>query len=136
MTESQHIAVASLLSKLTGNPIVAFIVGFASHAVLDIIEPQEHKINIRKDTDMILLEVLLSATMIIMFRGNPVILCGIIGGILPDVIDGTLSIINRDRYMTGNHLFWFHRPRDSREMSKKVTMLVSIVLTFVVLIGG
>jgi hypothetical protein len=138
MTLSQHIATASILSFLTNIPVVGFIIGFLSHIILDILEPQEYKINFTKvnnDKDIIMLEVLLSLALFYYSLGNIVIFLTVIGGILPDLIDGILSIIDRSRYQKGKHLFWFHRSNgEELTMSKRKTMILSIILTIITFI--
>jgi hypothetical protein len=54
----------------------------------------------------------------------------IFGALFPDILDGILSIIDQSRYQKGRHFFWFHRPskKKKKTMSKKLTMIVSVVL--------
>lgn len=131
MTTSQHIATARILSKLTAIPILSIIIGFISHIILDSIEPQEYKINVFKpDKDILVIEVFVSLILLISARNYYII----IGALLPDITDGILTLINRDRYYSGEHLFWFHKSNNQKTMSKKMTIMLSILLLIVVII--
>lgn len=61
-------------------------------------------------------------------------LFAVIGALLSDIIDSILVIIDRERYNKGKHLFWFHRPRQQEELSKKFTMFLSIILLMIALL--
>ena len=125
-----------MLARLTGIPILGFLIGLISHAILDSIEPQEYSINAFKpDKDILFIEFILSSLLICLAWGNTLILYSILGGILPDIIDGFLSLIDKSRYMSGNHLFWFHKANSNiKEMSKEKTIIISIILFIVTLI--
>ena len=131
MTTTTHIATAKLLSVLTLNPFVAFVIGFGSHAVLDVIEPQEYSVNLfswGKDRGFIILEIILTLTLIALSFFNRIYLFAMLGAILPDLIDGIACIINPERYEKGEHIFPFHRPKQVKELTKLQTILLSTVL--------
>lgn len=126
MTTSQHTSTAILLSKLSGNSFIAFIIGFLSHFILDIIEPQEYRSNMLSfdDIDYKLTEIILTVTLLIYTNSYWIIL----GALLPDIIEAILVLFDRERYNTGNHFFWFHRGQSKREMTKRQTIILSFIL--------
>lgn len=97
-----HSTAGIALAMLTGNPLIAFIVSFFSHFILDIIPHGDEFIDywtkagnrLRKLTIIFSVDFLLSLLFIgIVFRNllleNPyLIIAGIAGGIAPDFLSG------------------------------------------------
>lgn len=134
MTETQHIATANIITSICSivNPFHAFIMGFVSHIALDIIEPQEYKVNLfdfRKDKFYIILEVIMTVILIVLSFRNTVYFFAMLGSILPDLIDGIDSLINREHYQKGTHIFpWHNTNGQVKTLSKVQTIILSIIL--------
>jgi len=133
LTPSQHMAVANIITQEDNSPLTAFTKGFISHAITDMLEPRQYHFDIfnpeKKDYKIILAEGLLMGFQLYYFRDSSAHKYAMIGALAPDIIDGLLSLIDRDRYLKGNHLFFWHRPYNFEIMTKKETIETSVVLT-------
>ena len=94
----------------TGVPAVDLVVGMASHAFLDelVDEPvinwtDPHEL--RRNGLWIAWQIVGALAVMYFSRSW----WGMLGGVLPDLIDGARSLVNRSAWMKGQHLFWFHR---------------------------
>ena len=132
-TPSQHISLGLLLTEDIDNNITAFTVGFVSHIIADYFPLQQYRFDIfnpsTEDADIILLEGFLSGYLIWDNWQDETAKWAIIGSLAPDIIDGILSLIDRQRWYDGRHTMPFHSVNDySRRKNKVETMLFSIIM--------
>lgn len=138
---------ASTHNNLTGNIITAFSLGIASHAVMDMLEP-DYTANWFNKSELIhdIPYILFQISGISWFahgiykekhNGNKHIfllrIIAIIGAIIPDIIDGIYSIINPSAWYAGQLLFPWHRvrPHQSQELMSMWTTMFLTGLLFV-----
>ena len=129
LTPSQHISIATILANEADTNFEAFVYGFVSHAVTDQISPQHYNFDLFNPSanyDIIALEGILSLYQI--YKADEKERYAIAGALAPDIIDGSLVLIDRSRYYEGNHLFPFHEADISRTLSKKSTIILSVSL--------
>lgn len=94
----------------TGVPAVDLVAGMVSHAFLDELV-DEPVINwtdpgeLRRNGLWIAWQIVGALAVMYLSRSW----WGMLGGVLPDLIDGARSLVNRSAWMRGQHLFWFHR---------------------------
>ncbi len=135
MTISKHITIATILASFVNIPIIGFVIGFISHAVLDSLPQQQYQFNLFKpDKFIVAIESLIIVIMIYVIKGNTVLIMSFTGAVIPDIIDGLLSIINKNRYKTGNHLFFFHKLKGQTSRSRKQTIILSLVFFLIAVI--
>ena len=130
-TPSQHISLGLLITENIECNITAFALGFVSHAATDSLPIQQYRFDLFNPSgnwDIVLLEGFLSAYLLYDNWHDEAARWAIIGSLAPDIIDGILSIIDRQRWQSGNHLLPFHESRNNRNKSKEYTMLFSIVM--------
>lgn len=131
-TVSQHIITGRAMGRAADSPEEAFVLGFLSHALFDYTKPQHYILDFwnpeKKDMDLILLEALISLYVLNQCRNNKLELYAVAGALLPDIIDGALSIANQERWYEGDHLFPWHDRRNVENMTKEETMGLSLTL--------
>ena len=131
-TPSQHISVGLMVTENIECNITAFTLGFASHIIADLFPLQQYRFDIFNPSgnwDIVLLEGFLSAYLLYDKWENETDRWAIIGSLAPDIIDGILSLIDRQRWYDGQHIMPFHRANDYSQRKNKVeTMLFSIVV--------
>lgn len=109
MTLAGHVAVSSLIR---GSPLASLTAGFLGHWLMDELldEPKPDLRNRKR----LILWLIWQAVVIITVLGITRNWWAILGGVLPDMIDGAKAIFTKGRsWMRGEHAFWFHRPHRS-----------------------
>jgi len=81
MTTASHAAAGALVGSLTGAPVAGFALGIASHAIMDIV-PHYDLSDYRVD---VVLTILVSLSLFFVSRGDPALVWGVVGGVLPDL---------------------------------------------------
>jgi hypothetical protein len=81
MTTASHAAAGALVGSLSGSPVLGFTLGMVSHAVMDIV-PHYDLEDYRVD---VVLTVLISLALFGVSSGEPALVWGVIGGVLPDL---------------------------------------------------
>jgi hypothetical protein len=81
MTTASHAAAGALVGSLTGAPVPGFVLGILSHVVLDVV-PHYDLENYRVD---VALTVAIGLALIGVSGGEPALVWGLVGGVLPDL---------------------------------------------------
>ena len=81
MTTASHAAAGALLGSMTGMPVAGFALGMLSHAALDIVPHYDLK-DYRVD---VALTIVISLSLFIVSKGDPALVWGVVGGVLPDL---------------------------------------------------
>ena len=131
-TPSQHISVGLLLTEDIDDDITAFTVGIAFHVIADYFPIQQYRFDVFNPSgnwDIVLLEIFLSTYLLYKNWHDRTSRWAIFGSLLPDIIDGILSIIDRQRWYDGRHTMPFHRANEyATRKSKPETMIFSLTL--------
>ena len=131
-TPSQHISVGLMITEDVECNITAFSVGFVSHAATDLFPIQQYRFDLFNPSgnwDIVLLEGFLSAYLLYDNWHDETARWAIIGSLAPDIIDGVLSILDRQRWYDGRHTMPFHRVNDYSQRKNKIeTMLFSVIM--------
>tara|TARA_Y100000310_G_C20198740_1_gene585890 strand:+ start:139 stop:597 length:459 start_codon:yes stop_codon:yes gene_type:complete len=115
-----HSTAGIALGSLTGNPIIAFAMGLISHLVLDIIPHGDEELGkwaikggfIKRMSILFIIDFSIALLFIFIFFRNNIIenpyplLAGAIGGILPDLLVGFVTIF---KSKTWNWYLIFHK---------------------------
>ncbi len=123
----------------------AFGLGFTSHAIMDLLDPDYvvnwfNFSNLRPVIFYVGIQLIFTLLLLkhIFSEGNKspvkikIKLFAIAGGILPDIIDGFYSLINPAAWYNGNLLFFFHRSHGHTYiMSMGATLAISLSLYFI-----
>ena len=122
MTITPHFLIGATLAATTASPLVAFLLGFFSHFVLDALPHFDpgtfHKNKIGENENwpawiylFILIEFIVTVTgFFLLFGQRPdfILICyGAIGGIAVDIIDNNPSRFLR-KFPVFKQLHWFH----------------------------
>lgn len=126
-------AVATSLTKDINLALgLSFGIGFASHLALDLINERGNEDTFRDDLFTTTALVLFSILMCVHDYDFVVIVVGIFGALLPDLVDKKfgLSYIDKDQFpMT----FYFHRWKPKVQLTKWQTDICQVVSFFVAL---
>ena len=104
MLLSIHATAGALIGQQINNPILAFILAFVSHFILDVIPHGDHdwideykggqKSKARKIVSIVVIDVLVLLALLVSkfyfksFTPNLPIVAGVVGGVLPDFLVG------------------------------------------------
>lgn len=147
-----HVAIGDIIAKAlakSGNPylnqpLVASILGFFSHAVLDKLD-NDYTIDattvdtILKDADFLTLQIggvgyKLYEILVKEDDEQTKImrLAAILGAVSPDIIDGVYSLCNPEKWQKGELLMPFHRggsrtPRQTKEQSMAKSGMIGLL---------
>ncbi len=128
MTLIGHIAAGVICSK--ASPAVAFISGVGSHAAMDYLLPEYRGWPPSRNKLWWAWQATGSA--LFLYYTMPWALWGIIGAVLPDIIDGVYALINPQAWQKGTLLCPWHRARTQRDMTWAMTLALELLL----IIGG
>lgn len=145
-----HSVLGALAGEIAPNPFIAFLLGFASHFISDMIphgdsnlyENYKNKSSVAKSIAYVMVDAIFAVfTVIWMFTAIPVDntlnrAWGIIGGLLPDLIVG-LGEVWKHHYLKKfiKLHFYFHNyiVRKFRDVTLKQGLMIQLVLlTFLV----
>ena len=154
MLLSVHATVGAVLGEQVSTPLLAFVLGFISHFILDIIPHGDEALikayrNDFKNKGMKYLIVFdLVSTAILLpllfytqkISFNPVVLWGIIGGVLPDFMVGINEVTHKHFKRMNKLHFWAHGKLGktfgknlSWTMPLKLGLLGQIILLYLIL---
>jgi hypothetical protein len=124
MTLTTHATLGAVLAKATGNPIAAFIFGFISHFVVDMIPHGDtglsdnfriHKRRRKQAVAYVAVDAVIAIFFVLMLANTRDIISvrnftwGIIGGVLPDLLVGLYEITKTPLLKWFNTMhFYFH----------------------------
>ncbi len=134
-TLSMHIAVGDYLGEQSQTKVEAFLLGVASHAVLDSLPRHQYVVNwqnaqsLRKDMDVLLLDGVLSLTRTLeaVRSGDETRLWGVIGAVMPDIVDGLYALHCRECWMRGELLLPWHQSEKMKPRLTKGETMLSIL---------
>ena len=134
-----HSAVAGLVATaLHGEGLLinalALLLGFATHATLDLTVNEFKAWPPARFWPWYATQVIVVTVLIVL--SPPLAVWAIIGGLLPDIIDGVYGfIINKDAWMRGDLLFWFHRPRGATSTQSLKANIIVVVIAVLLYVG-
>ncbi len=107
MTITTHAAMGAFIGKLTGNPVLAFFIGMASHFLVDMIPHGDsgladnfrvHKVKRKQAVTYTLIDAIIAIFFILILANTKDInsmrtfTWGIVGAVLPDLIVGIYDV--------------------------------------------
>ncbi len=138
-----HAPTGIIIGQYISNPILAFIIGFIFHYILDMIPHGDTKIDskyknpIHIGTAALFDFILLFLVLILLFFSNvnlfkPSIITGMIGAMLPDILQGFYYIYRRKFFkkMQNIHIF-FH---DAISKKYEMNFVPGIIFQLIILI--
>ena len=153
----KHVVVADSIGVMlnaserkTSNIVVAFTLGVASHALMDTAEP-DYTVNWFGATQwgvtapFLLFQtggiILVLRSVLLESRGNRrefrLRMAAIIGGIIPDIIDGVYSVLNPHAWYAGQLLLpWHNRTWQVNPMSMWATSALTLVVLIIRYLSG
>lgn len=130
MTAIGHIAAGIICSKAT--PAVAFTTGVGSHIAMDCLLPEYRAYPLSDNKTWWAWQVM--GCLVLLYHSWPWALWGIIGAVMPDVIDGAYALIRPQAWQKGSLLCPWHRTGSGlfkRDMSPIVTLAVELLLIWI-----
>lgn len=124
MTLTTHATLGAVLAKVTGNPLLAFILGLVSHFIVDMIPHGDtgisdnfriHKRRRKRAVAYVAVDAVIAILFVLLIANNRDIQSvrtftwGIIGGVLPDLLVGLYDLTKSPllRWFYKMH-FFFH----------------------------
>lgn len=124
MTLTTHATLGAVIGKAVGNPVLAFIFGFISHFLIDMVPHGDtgladnykiHKKNVRRAIAYVMVDAIVAILFVLLLANTKDIAMmksftwGIIGSVLPDLIIGVYEITKTPLLRWFNTLhFFFH----------------------------
>jgi hypothetical protein len=153
--ELSHVLVGDVIGRIAAQvdnpkvntPFVAALLGFASHALLDKVD-HDYTPNLMawktdvdealKDAGYLAVELsgIVAKIIEVSREKDPhtreMRIAGIIGSVLPDVIDGLYSVLKPEAWAEGKLLIPFHRaePGPRQDMSREATLAKTSAIWF------
>ncbi len=151
MLLSIHATAGALIGQQINNPILAFILAFVSHFILDVIPHGDHdwieeykggqKAKARKIVSIVVIDVLVLLALLISkfyfksFTPNLPIVAGVAGGLLPDFLVGCHELSDKlfkrfyRLHFVVHDLLKF-KPSTASGLFMQVIVLVALLFTF------
>lgn len=115
-----HATVGAMIGRAVPNPILAFILAFFSHFLMDMIPHGDSHVyddytkgkRVRMAVSYTVIDAVITAYLIVgisqarLFDNGMAVAAGIIGGLLPDLLIGVYEI-TKTRFLTSFHRFHF-----------------------------
>lgn len=124
MTLTTHATIGAVIGHVVGNPVLAFIYGFASHLLVDMIPHGDsvladnykvHKKNKKTALAYVMVDAIVAMFFILMMANAEglssmqAFTWGVIGGVLPDLLTGVYEITKTPLLKWFNTFhFYFH----------------------------
>lgn len=150
MLLSVHATVGAIIGENVGTPLLAFVLGFISHFILDIIPHGDEALikayrNNFKNRGMLYLIIFdIISTFILLsllfyfkqINFNPIVIWGIIGTVIPDFMVGVYEITNKHFKRTHKLHYWIHdglNLKTTWTMPLKMGLIVQIIIIYLIL---
>jgi hypothetical protein len=150
MLLSVHATVGAVIGANVSTPLLAFVLGFISHFILDIIPHGDEALikayrNDFKNRGMLYLIIFdLASTIILLFllfysqklNFTPIVLWGILGGVIPDVMVAINEITHKHFCRTQKIHCWTHDKISQKlnwTMPLKLGLLLQLLIIYLIL---
>lgn len=134
MTLIGHIAAGIITSKVTNSPAAAVVAGSMSHAAMDYALPEFRGWPPPKYLPWWAWQVI--GSILLLRCGWSWALWGVLGAVLPDLVDGIYSLVNPQAWQRGALICPWHRAGAEifdRDMSWPLTFAVEAILIYLAL---
>lgn len=133
MTAIGHIAAGLAIAHAAQSPAAAVAMGILSHAAMDYALPEYRGWPPLRHWPWWLWQA--AGSVALLCRGWPWAAWGVLGAMLPDLVDGVYSLIRPQAWQSGELLCPWHRARKQQDMLWPLTFAVEAIFIALALRG-